>query len=308
MKFHKIYIEITDICKLSCSFCTPKKARRGVMPLPLFKDIIKQIADYTKFISLHVLGDPLCIENLDEYIYIGSHYNIKFDIVTSGAFLQKKHFSILTQDSIHQVSFSLDALFNNKNLNKNIKQYLDAIIELYIYANMHAPKLYINLRLFGKYDYTYLLQRFQNATIQAEKRRIRLAKNFFIRFHKPFMWHNKNKTHDLQFSLDSINYQLQNNTKSHNNEFLDSTSLKTQNNFKQNKPYCFGSVKQLAILANGIVVPCCIDTDGSMPLGNLCVQDFASILKSNQMQAMQKAQYTHKNLPYLCRTCTFRGV
>ena len=310
MKFHKIYVEITDICGLSCSFCTPKKAKRGVMPLTLFKNIIEQIANYTKFISLHVLGDPLCVENLNEYLAIGSYYNVKFDIVSSGAFLQQKHFPILTQDSIHQVSFSLDALFNHSHLNKEIHKYFDRIIDFYMYANANYPKLYINLRLFGNNDYTYLLERFPNAIMQTEKRRLRLAKNFFLRFHKPFIWHATQKHHNLKSSfLDSINQSLHKDKPS-NDKLLETKSIMSQmqNHPKPNKPYCFGSVKQLAILANGIVVPCCIDANGSMPLGNLCVQDFESILKSKPMKTMQKAQHTHKNLPNLCSTCTFRGV
>lgn len=309
MQFYKIYVEITDICGLSCSFCTPKKANRGLMPLSLFKSIIEQISSYTKFVSLHVLGDPLCVTNLSDYLNIGLHYNVKFDIVSSGAFLEQKHFTLLTQANIHQVSFSLDALFNHSHLKKNIHQYIDRFIELHLYANVYAPKLYINLRMFGKHDYAYLLQRFPNAIMQIDKRRLRLAKNFFLRFHKPFTWHAAQKHNDSKCqSLKSLSIK---ETKQYTeSKDLDSKSisLQTKNTSKHNKPYCFGAIKQLAILSNGLVVPCCIDANGSMPLGNLCVQDFVSILKSNAMQAMQKAQYTHENLPNLCLACTFRGV
>lgn len=314
MRFYKIYVEISDICGLDCPFCTPKKATRGIMPLPLFKDIIRQISDYTNLISLHVLGDPLYIEKLDEYIAAGLHYDVKFDIVSSGAFLQQRHFSTLTQKNIHQVSFSLDALFNHKHLNKSIQKYMDKIIELHKYADSHAPNLYINMRLFGKHDYTYLLQRFPNAIMQTEKRRLRLAKNFFLRFHKPFTWHITPEL-DLKNSLPLIlktekviNFRDSKTTNSKISDFKtqDSKTSKTKQSIL--KPHCFGAIKQLAILANGIVVPCCIDANGSMMLGNLLEKDFASILKSSTMKALQKAQLTHENLPDLCKNCTFRGV
>lgn len=279
MKFHKIYVEITDICKLSCSFCTPKKALRGVMPLALFEKIISQITNHTRLVSLHVLGDPLRVDNLSAYIDIGAYYKVRFDIVSSGAFLKKEHFSILTQKHIHQVSFSLDALFDNKHLRKKIEKYFDIILAFYEYAKIHAPNLYINLRLFGKYDYTYFLQRFPNAILQTEKRRLRLAKNFFLRFHRSFTWTA------LQKDSKIANMQIYPNT-----------------------PYCFGAIKQLAILANGKVVPCCIDASAKMPLGDFNTQDFSEILYSKDMKNIQDSLRTHKDLAPLCKNCTFRGV
>lgn len=279
MKFHKIYVEITDICKLSCSFCTPKKALRGVMPLALFEKIISQITNHTRLVSLHVLGDPLRVDNLSAYIDIGAYYKVRFDVVSSGAFLNKEHFSLLTQKHIHQVSFSLDALFDNKHLRKEMEKYFDTILAFYEYAKTHAPNLYINLRLFGDYDYTYFLQRFPNAILQTEKRRLRLAKNFFLRFHKSFTWTA------LQKDSKIANVQIYPNT-----------------------PYCFGAIKQLAILANGKVVPCCIDASAKMPLGDFNTQDFMDIMHSKKMKDMQDSLRTHKDLAPLCKNCTFRGV
>lgn len=281
MKFHKIYVEITDICKLSCSFCTPKKAIRGIMPLALFEKIISQITNHTRLVSLHVLGDPLCVDNLSAYIDIGAYYKVRFDIVSSGAFLKKEHFSILTQKHIHQVSFSLDALFDNKHLRKEMEKYFDTILAFYEYAKIHAPNLYINLRLFGEYDYTYFLQRFPNAILQTEKRRLRLAKNFFLRFHKSFTWTALQQDSKMTNTI----------TKPHSNS-----------------PYCLGAIKQLAILANGKVVPCCIDASAKMPLGDFNTQDFMDIMHSKKMKDMQDSLRTYKNLPLLCESCTFRGV
>ncbi|WP_317398720.1 SPASM domain-containing protein [Helicobacter bilis] len=249
------------------------------MPLALFEKIISQITNHTRLVSLHVLGDPLRVDNLSAYIDIGAYYKVRFDIVSSGAFLQEKHFSLLTQQHIHQVSFSLDALFDNKHLRKEIEKYFDIILAFYEYAKIYAPNLYINLRLFGDYDYTYFLQRFPNAILQTEKRRLRLAKNFFLRFHRSFTW-----------------AALQKDSKIANMQIY------------PNMPYCFGAIKQLAILANGKVVPCCIDASANMPLGDFNTQDFSEILYSKDMKNIQDSLRTYKNLPLLCESCTFRGV
>ncbi len=281
-RFHKIYLEISDICKLKCTFCTPKKEQRGIMPIDLFQSIVSQVAIHTNLVSLHVLGDPLCISNIDSYIKIAKHSHLKLDIVSSGVFLQKEHFEILCDKAVHQVSFSLDAFYDNSKynmkFNKSQEVYLNMLMDFYYYARKHAPNLYINLRLFNNYDYSILLDKFKGYIFQNEKRRIRLDKNLFLRFHKAFKWYNKSKSN------------------------IDILSKDTK------KPYCLGGIKQLAILASGIVVPCCIDANALIPLGNINFQTFKEILESKIFIEFQKAQHSHVNLPMICKTCVFRGV
>ena len=120
-----------------------------------------------------------------------------------------------------------------------------------------------------------------NAILQTEKRRLRLAKNFFLRFHKAFTWTALQKNSKMTNTI----------TKPHSNS-----------------PYCLGAIKQLAILANGVVVPCCIDASAKMPLGDFNTQDFSEILYSKDMKNIQDSLRTYKNLPLLCENCTFRGV
>ena len=83
MKFYKIYLELSDICHLKCSFCKPKKAVRGLMPLALFDAITSQIQNKTRLVSLHILGDPLCIDNLLIVSIIPSLLKAKMDSNTA---------------------------------------------------------------------------------------------------------------------------------------------------------------------------------------------------------------------------------
>ncbi len=283
-RFHKIYIEISDICNLKCTFCPPKKGKRGVMPVYVFESIATQVTKYTNLVSLHVLGDPLCLYNIEQYINIANNINLKLDIVSSGIFLHDKQFDILCSNNIHQVSFSLDAFYDNEkynsSFNKSEDDYINTIIRFYLYAKKYSPNLYINLRLFNNYDYSIFLDKFKEYVPQPTKRRIRLDKNFFLRFHTPFKWHSKN--------IKSTN------------------QIQIQKNI--NKPYCLGGIKQLAILANGIVVPCCIDVYNIIKLGDLTLQSFDEILESKEFISFCNSQYSYSNLPPICKICTFRGV
>lgn len=306
MQFYKIYIELSDICNLQCSFCTPKKALRGIMPLDLFTQIIKQIKNKTKLLSLHVLGDPLCINNLREYLLVTQKYHLKLDIVSSGIYLEQKHFDMLCQDNIHQISFSLDSFFDTNNQktiatlharNKSITktQYFDRIFALYEYLQAKSCKTYLNLRLFGNYDYRYILECFPEFIQQDSKRRIRLARNFFLRFHKKFAWIPPKYSNIAQPQALSTNKALQ----SFSHTPMQENTI---------TPYCLGSIRQLGILANGVVVPCCIDAQGIMQLGDLRTQKLQDILQSEVFLNFQKHQRLAINLTPMCQKCSFRGV
>lgn len=308
MKFYKIYLELSDICHLKCSFCKPKKAVRGLMPLALFDTITSQIQNKTRLVSLHILGDPLCIDNLATYLDIAEQKKIYLDIVSSGIYLQHKHFPILCRNNIHQISFSLDALYD-KNNQRNIQiaygttiqenyilHYFDTIFALYKYLQENHANIYMNLRLFNHQQYDYILQRFPNAIWQNSKRRIRLEQHLFLRFHKKFTWHTNSQMINKSRITDTTYMSKTNDTYTH------SINAKTQ------IPHCYGSIKQLGILANGIVVPCCLDARGNLCLGDLKTQSFAHILQSRRFLDFQHAQQTATHLPYMCQICTFRGV
>lgn len=280
MKFYKIYLELSDVCNLNCSFCTPLKARRGLMPLHLFDNITTQIAKKVNLVSLHILGDPLCVENLNEYLDILEAKNLRFDLVSSGAFLKPKHYEILVRQNAHQLSFSLDSMIDNK---LDFKRYFENILGLYDYISKQNFRIYMNLRLFSKYDISEILGLFKEWKYEDSKRRIRLNKYLFLRFHKRFKWGKF-----MESNLDSMESSL------------DSKHKKT--------PHCLGGISQLGVLSNGILVPCCLDARGSLALGDLKTQSFKEILESKKYIDFKTAQLNCINLPKMCELCTFRGV
>ncbi|MWV61493.1 radical SAM protein [Helicobacter saguini] len=295
MKFYKIYLEISDICHLKCSFCPPKKAVRGVMDLALFDSITTQIKNHVNLLALHVLGDPLCVPNLSAFLDILESKNIRVDIVSSGANLSDFHFKELARQNVHQVSFSLDSAFDN---GLDFETYFSQILRFYEFLQTCPYKIYVNLRLFGNYDITPILSHFRDFESQETKRRIRLNKHFFLRFHNEFKWIKSSKNNNFMESS-FVNFAKSD---------LDSKNSKIHNLDSNLKPYCLGSISQLGILSNGLVVPCCLDSKGFMTLGDLKTQSFSEVIESRTFKSFQNAQKTHKNLSQICKTCTFRGV
>lgn len=284
MKFYKIYLEISDICNLKCSFCPPKKGVRGVMDLCLFDKITSQIQNKVNLVALHLLGDPLCVPNLSQFLDILEAKNIRVDIVSSGAFLRDFHFEMLARPNVNQVSFSLDSAFDNR---LDFMPYFTRILRFYEFLKSQPHRIYLNLRLFGRHDIEPILAHFKDFKREDSKRRIRLNKYFFLRFHNEFKWIKNSKI----------------------NNFIESNLDSKIHNFKDSKkPYCLGGISQLGILSNGLVVPCCLDSKGYMILGDLKIQDFSEVIESRIFKDFQTAQKTHINLPHICKTCNFNGV
>ena len=70
MKFKRIYIEITNICNLKCSFCSNSKRNKKEMSIDEFELVMSKIAMYTDYIYLHVKGETLSHHYLDDILSI----------------------------------------------------------------------------------------------------------------------------------------------------------------------------------------------------------------------------------------------
>ncbi|MBI3874073.1 MAG: radical SAM protein, partial [Arcobacter sp.] len=77
MKFNKVYIEITNICGLRCTFCPTKISKPQTMDLVLFENILSQVSNYTKIVTFHIFGDPLTVSNLKDYFDLVEKYQLK---------------------------------------------------------------------------------------------------------------------------------------------------------------------------------------------------------------------------------------
>ncbi len=125
MKFTKIYIEITNICNLNCSFCSKDNRELKEMTLDEFEHILKEIKQYTNTIYLHIKGEPLLYSKLNEILLLTKKYNINVRITTNGTLLKEKYNILKEFDNIKQINISLHSENNKKNY---FKIYLKHVI------------------------------------------------------------------------------------------------------------------------------------------------------------------------------------
>jgi sulfatase maturation enzyme AslB (radical SAM superfamily) len=69
--------------------------------------------------------------------------------------------------------------------------------------------------------------------------------------------------------------------------------------------FCYGLRDQIGVLCDGTVVPCCLDHNGDIPLGNLHIQSLAEILEAPRTSAIIQGFSCRKAVEPLCRRCGF---
>ena len=125
MKFKKIYIEITNICNLKCSFCSPSNRKLKEMTIDNFEEILRKINNYTDYIYLHVKGEPLTHSKLDNILELTNKYNKKVCITTNGVFLKDKLEILKKYNNIYQINISLHSENNKENYLEDIFSAVD---------------------------------------------------------------------------------------------------------------------------------------------------------------------------------------
>ncbi|WP_297809762.1 radical SAM/SPASM domain-containing protein [uncultured Helicobacter sp.] len=277
MQLKKVFIEITNFCGLNCTFCTPLKDSKDIMSLSLFSKIAKEIKPYTRFCAFHILGDPLSVESLKDYLDIARDFGLKIDLTTSGFYCNANNSHLLLHHpSIHQINISLmSALYQNKFI--SLDSYLAPIFNLCHQHQQLQSKKFINLRLWNL-----------NQNFSAPK------KNFPIYQHLKDFFHLD--------SIQPIKTRLAYKIHLVGAPFFEWVNPKKP---KQNEGLCYGASKQLGILCNGIVVPCCFDTKGSINLGNIKTQSLKEILNTPRVESLIQGFKEGKRIESLCQNCSY---
>ena len=73
----------------------------------------------------------------------------------------------------------------------------------------------------------------------------------------------------------------------------------------EGRVFCRGLRDQVGILCDGTVVPCCLDHEGDIPLGNLFRQDLEEILDSPRARELYRGFSEGRAEEELCRRCGF---
>lgn len=279
-KFKRIYIEITNICNLHCSFCPDSGRISGFMTEDLFSRILDEIRETSEYIYLHVKGEPLMHPLLERFLGIACEKKFKVNLATNGTLIARHREMLLDQPSIRQISFSLHSIEDDLT---GAGKYLD---DIFSFSNeaINKTKMFIEFKLWNL-----------NGTTENEINNI-----IFSRIESHF--NLKCKVIDMVPSGKGI--------KISDRIFLnrDKSFLWPDLNLPDgsHKGFCYGLKKQAAILVDGTVVPCCLDGKGIINLGNIKASSFNDIINSERSTNMIRGFSERHVVEKLCLKCTYR--
>ena len=271
-RFRKVYLEISNICNLKCSFCPGTKRQRRAMTEDEFRHLAGKLTPWTDFLYFHLMGEPLCHPKLGSLLQIAEELGFKVIITTNGSSLQKNQQILLSSGGLHKVNISLHA-FEANDLPVPFSQYLD---DCFIFGKAAQGKKIVCYRLWNQggadkrnSDILAELERFFPKPWVTERHGIRIADRTYLEYGDKFDWP------DLSAS--------------DNRETC----------------FCYGLRDQVGVLCDGTVVPCCLDHEGDIPLGNLFEQDLNDILQSQRAVSIYNGFSDGKASEALCRRCGY---
>ena len=75
--------------------------------------------------------------------------------------------------------------------------------------------------------------------------------------------------------------------------------------YKGGEHSCYGLRDQIGVLSNGRVVPCCLDAEGSIDLGNIFKEELCDILSSKRAKDLIRSFERKKVCEELCKKCGY---
>lgn len=272
MRFRKIYVEISNLCNLSCSFC-PGTHRPGRRLTPEeFSLFLPKLRPYTDFLYFHLMGEPLCHPHLAEFLEMAGSLGFRVILTTNGTLLKKQQALLLSAPALHKVNISLHA-FEANDLAVPFDDYLEDSLAFGKAAGGNKIVVY---RLWngGGVDelnaqITQRLQKIFPGPWMQERMGIRIGDKVYLEHGDKFDWPD--------LSAQESDAPL----------------------------FCYGLRDQLGVLCDGTVVPCCLDHEGDIALGNLFTEELDAILATPRAQAIYNGFSQREAVEPLCRRCGY---
>ena len=283
--FKKVYIEITSVCNLACSFCPPTERAKGLIKVEQFNKILDEIRPHTKYIYLHVKGEPLLHPRIHELLDAAHDKGFKVNITTNGTLIKKNREKLLGKPALRQINFSLHS-FDGHEGSENREKYLGDILEFVREASKFNT--IISYRLWN-------LQQDHISDLAARRNRetLEIIENEY----------------NLDFRIEE-KVQPGKGVKIANNIYLNQDhefrwpSLLAPED--EGKGFCHALRSQAAILVDGTVVPCCLDGEGVINLGNVHEQSFSEIVEGERANNIVEGFSRREAVEELCRKCGYR--
>ena len=285
-KFKKVYLEITNVCNLSCDFCPQTMRKPEFMMVETFRVTSDQIKPYTDYIYFHVKGEPLLHPDIDQILDICHEQGFRVNITTNGTRINQMKNKLYGKPALRQINFSLHSFDGNEALGDKT-DYIDNIISFTREATLSGDLL-ISYRLWNLDE--------NNEINQERKKNSQLLETIEKEFKLPYKIQEKVIPGRGIKIADQI-YLNQD----HQFQWPDLKEIEDDG-----KGFCYGLRNQIAILVDGTVVPCCLDGEGVINLGNIKITHFSEIIEDKRATNIIDGFSRREAVEELCRKCGYR--
>ena len=272
MRFRKVYLEISNICNLNCAFCPGTRRQKRAMTEDDMRILLPKLRPYTDFLYFHLMGEPLCHPRLETFLELAHSHGFRVILTTNGTLLSKKQELLLNFPGLHKVNISLHA-FEANDLSVPFETYLRGCFD---FGKAAEGNKLISYRLWNNHgqdekngEILELLEQYFPKPWVQERHGIRIADRVYLEHGDKFDWP------DLAAPDGGCGV------------------------------FCHGLRDQIGVLCDGTVVPCCLDHEGDISLGNLFNQSLDDILDSPRARAIYDGFSQRKAAEELCRKCGY---
>ena len=269
--YTRAYVEITNICNMACSFCHGHSRSPRRMTQPEFSRILAELKGKTDYVYYHLMGEPLTHPELPAFIRMAAAEGFKSVLTTNGTLLASRGDALLDA-GLHKVSISLHSFEKDDPAGQEtyLKQCA-AFAEKAALAGVIVSFRLWNRGFDGGNNERVLdqLKKFLPGHLQENSRGYRVRERVFLEYGDRFAWPDR-EAEDFG-----------------------------------NQVFCYGLKDHFGILCDGTVVPCCLDSDGVIHLGNVYTQPLSQILESPRAKAMRAGFSCRKATEDLCRRCGY---
>ncbi len=281
-QFKKIYIEISNVCNLQCTFCPEVVRGKKFMDPALFERTAKAAVPLTDVVCFHLMGEPLLHPQFESYLKFCGELGLRVELTTNGILLDEKRSEALLDPTLTQINFSLQS-FESNFPDRDNSEYLQKIFNFTRQALEKRPNLYINYRLWNEGA---------DGASESNARIIeKIRSGLNIEF-KPENDLDRQKAAQIKGRLylhRDVRFEWP-----HPSQPVRAT-----------KGFCHGLSSHIGILADGTVVPCCLDKEGVINLGNCGSNRLGQIINTPRAQAIRDGFRNRILVEDLCQKCTF---
>ncbi len=272
----KAFLEITNACNLSCDFCHGTHRPIKYMTVPEFTAAAENLRKYAEYLYFHVMGEPLLHPSLGDFLEIADSLGYRVILTTNGTLLPHRADVLLTSRALHKVSISCHC-YEAGTLGISLEDYLSGVFDFCRRAAEHG--IFAVMRLWnigGKDSLNGRILELMHTAFPSEWVKTysgyRVADKVFLEWGEKFDWPD-----------------------------IDAEPVTDRHS-------CYGLRDQIGVLVDGTVVPCCLDADGALPLGNIFETDINDILASPRAYALKRSFEAGLVTEELCRRCGYAAT